>query len=96
MRYFLIIFLLFTATVFADDRQYKADAAVANIIFDYDYGSEFASCSVSEDGFVDLIMARNTSDKTYSEVLARMQNHSVVDGVLVLKSSPSCKISNWK
>ena len=79
-----------------EDRQAKADLAVANILFEYDYGSEFASYRVDDNGFVDILMARNTPDEIYAEVLTRMQNHPDIDGVLASKSGPACKVSNWK
>ena len=78
------------------DRQAKADLAVANILFEYDFGSEFASYRVDENGFVDMLMARNTPDEIYAEILTLMQNHPDIDGVLASKSGPACKVSNWK
>ena len=79
-----------------EDKQSKADIAVANILFDYEYASEFASYRVDEDGFVDLIMATNTPDEIYSEILTRIQNHPDINDVLPSKSGPACKISDWK
>ena len=69
-----------------EDRQAKADLAVANILFEYDFGSEFASYRVDENGFVDMLMARNTPDEIYAEILTLMQNHPDIDGVLASKS----------
>ena len=79
-----------------EDKQSKADIAVANILFDYEYGSEFSSYRVDENGFVDLIMASNTPNEIFSEILTRMQNHPDIDDVMSSKSGPACKISNWK
>ena len=79
-----------------EDRQAKADLAVANILFEYDYGSEFASYRVDDNGFVDILMARNTPDEIYAEILTLMQSHPDIDGVLASKSGPACKVSNWK
>jgi len=88
--------MLVTATGYAEDnKQSKADAAVANILFDYDFGSEFATYRVNEDGFVDIIMAKNTPAKVYSEILNRLQNHPDIDGVMPSKSGPACSVSNW-
>jgi len=95
-------FLFFVAISFSniawseEDKQSKADYAVANILFDYEYGSEFASYRIDENGFVDLIMASNTPDEIFSEILTRMQNHPDIDDVMSSKSGPACKISNWK
>lgn len=88
--------LLFSESGIAEeDKQSKADLAVANILFDYDFGSEFASYRVDENGFVDLVMASNTPSTIYSEILTRMQNHPDIDDVMASKSGPACKISNW-
>ncbi len=93
----VFIFLMFSHNSLAEqDKQSRADIAVANILFDYDYGSEFASYRVDENGFVDLVMATNTPDEIYAEILTRMQNHPDIDDVLSSKSGPACKISNWK
>lgn len=92
----LILFFSISTPVFGEeDAQDKADRAVANILFDYDYGSEFASYRVNEDGFVDIIMARNTPSNIYSEILTRLQNHPDIDGVMPSKSGPACNISKW-
>ncbi len=97
MRYlFLILFFVgFSTTTIAEDAQSKAEVVVANILFDYDYGSEFATYKVNEDGFVDLTMASNTPDKVYGEILTRMKNHPDIDDVLASKSGPACQITNW-
>ena len=93
----IFISITFSATSWAEeDKQSKADIAVANILFDYEYGSEFASYRVDENGFVDLIMATNTPDNVFSEILTRMQNHLDIDDVMSSKSGPACKISDWK
>ena len=92
----LVCSMMISTAVYAEvDKQSKADAAVANILFDYDYGSEFATYRVNEDGFVDIIMARNTPEKFYSEILNRLQNHPDIDGVMPSKSGPACSVSNW-
>jgi len=92
----LTVLIAFTdASLAEEDKQSKADLAVANILFDYDYGSEFASYRVDDNGFVDLIMASNTPGHIYSEILTRMQNHPDIDDVLASKSGPACKISDW-
>lgn len=92
----LIIFLNFSQASWAEeDKQSRADIAVANILFDYEYASEFASYRVDEKGFVDLVMASNTPDHIYSEILTRMQNHPDIDDVLSSKSGPACKVSDW-
>lgn len=97
LSFVVSLYLVFSQVIWAEeDKQSKADIAVANILFDYDFGSEFASYRVDENGFVDLIMASNTPDEIYSEILTRMQNHPDIDDVLPSKSGPACKISDWK
>ena len=98
IKLLIVIFLtvLHTQNAYSEqDAQSKADAAVANILFDYDYGNEFASYRVNEDGFVDILMARNTPDPVYGQILTRLQNHPDIDGVLASKTGPACKVSNW-
>lgn len=97
LRYLILLSLLLVWPPVAaeEDAQSKADSAVANILFDYDYGDEFASYRVSEDGFVDLLMASNTPENIYAEILTRLQNHPDIDGVLASKSGPVCKVSQW-
>lgn len=87
-----VLLVLPTVTTALADELGKADAAVANILFDYDGAQEFASYRVNEDGFVDIIFARNTPDALYSEVLNRLQNHPDIDGVLSGKGGPVCKL----
>jgi ABC-type sugar transport system substrate-binding protein len=68
----------------------KADAAVANILFDYDYSEEYASYAVKEDGFVDVTFAKNTPDELYSEILNKLNNHPDINGVLAGKTGAYC------
>lgn len=74
----------------------RVDAAVANILFDFDGADEFASYRVNEDGFVDIVFARNMPDKVYSELLTRLQNHPDISGVLAGKGGPACQVDSWK
>ena len=97
MKYFYSAFLaglLFinTANLSIADALEKADAAVANILFEYDGSNEFASYRISEDGFVDIVFARNTPDKLYSEILNRLQNHPDIRDVLAGKGGPVCRL----
>jgi len=66
----LLVFL--SAPVFSEDALSKADAAVANILFEYDGSEEFASYVVSDSGFVDIIFANNIPNKLYSEILNKL------------------------
>ena len=91
-----VSFLISALACAEEDPQAKADLAVANILFEYEFGSEFASYRVDDNGFVDILMARNTPDEIYAEILTLMQNHPDIDGVLASKSGPACKVSNWK
>ena len=73
-----------------DSAQDIADSAVANILFDYDGSSEFASYTVNDSGFVDIIFARDMPDKLYGEILTKLQNSTEISGVLSSKSGPIC------
>ena len=96
-RISLIILLLisFSGLPHADALS-KADAAVANILFDFDGADEFATYRVNDDGFVDIVFARNMPDKVYSELLTRLQNHPDIHGVLAGKGGPACQVDNWQ
>lgn len=95
LRYVLFIFTFVSAwPVYAEgDAQAMADKAVANILFDFEYGSEVASYRVNEDGFVNMEFARNTPDKLYGDILTKIKNHQDVKGVLASKTAPACAIS---
>lgn len=95
LRYFIfIIYLVYALPVFAEnDAQAMADKAVANILFDYEYGSEIASYSINDDGFVNMEFARNTPDKLYADILTKIKNHPDVKGVLASKTAPACAIN---
>lgn len=88
----LVTGLLFAQPIQAADRLQRADAAVANILFDYDGSFEFASYKVSESGFVDITFARNTPDALYSEILGKLEGHPDIDGVLSGKGGPTCDL----
>ena len=75
------------------DPQSMADKAVANILFDYEYGSEFASYRISDDGFVSMEFARNTPDNIYGDILTKIKNHPDVKGVLASKTAPACSVN---
>ena len=79
--------------VLAADALYGADAAVADILFEYDGSESFASYAVSEDGFVDITFARNIPDELYGEILQRLKDDQHIAGVLAGKSGPVCAFS---
>ena len=95
-RSIILIVLLFSPFCvplsFAEDEQGKADAAVANILFDYDGASEFASYRVSDSGEVDITFARNMPDKLYSEILNKLANNPDIKHVLAGKGGPTCSL----
>jgi hypothetical protein len=93
----LLISYAYSVTGYAEmDAQSKADEAVAVTLFEYEGSDEFASYRVNEDGFVDIVFARNMPDKLYAELLTKLQNHPNIDGVLAGKGGPLCKIDTWK
>ena len=88
----LIAGFLFAQPIQAADHLQRADAAVANILFDYDGSFEFASYKVSESGFVDITFANNTPDALYGEILDKLEEHPDIDGVLSGKGGPTCDL----
>jgi len=76
----------------AEDKLQQADAAVANVLFDYEGSFEFASYKVDKNGFVDIVFARNTPDDLYGDILGRLQNHPDIDGVMAGKGGPTCDL----
>ena len=79
-----------TAPLLADELD-KADAAVANILFEYDGSEEYASYKANEDGSVDLIFANNTPDDLYEDIITKLQNHPHITSVLASQGGPACK-----
>jgi len=93
MRFFFFALLLFNVSLpLQADELDKADAAVANILFEYDGSEEFATYKANEDGSVDLIFARNTPDQLYEDILTKLQNHPHIRSVLASKGGPACRI----
>ncbi len=88
----LLATLIFAAPVVASDAEYKADSAVADILFEYDGSEQYASYAVNEDGFVDITFASNIPDELYSEILGRLKKHKDIDGVLAGSSGPACSL----
>ncbi len=88
----LLVVSILAAPVSASDAQFKADSAVADILFDYDGSEQFASYAVNQDGFVDITFSKNIPDTLYSEILQRLQNHADIDGVLAGTGGPSCRL----
>ena len=76
----------------AEDILLKADAAVANILFEYDGSEEYATYKANDDGSVDLIFASNTPDKIYEDILTQLQKHPHISSVLASKGGPVCKL----
>jgi hypothetical protein len=87
----LLCFLLSTSVLHADELA-QADAAVANILFEYDGSEEYATYKTNDDGSVDLMFASNTPEKLYEDILTRLQNHPHISSVLASKSGPICKL----
>ncbi|MGD8514784.1 MAG: hypothetical protein PVF52_04150, partial [Granulosicoccaceae bacterium] len=83
--------LLFSSNVMADALG-KADAAVTDILFNFDGSEEYATYRANEDGSVDLVFARNTPDDLYERILTKLQNHPDIRSVLASKGGPACKL----
>lgn len=89
-----VLLLAFSSVlpVSAGEIQFKADTAVADILFDFDGSEIYASYVVGEDGFVDITFARNIPDHLYSEILQRLKDDERIAGVLAGTSGPSCSL----
>lgn len=74
-----------------EDAQSRADRAVANLLFEYEGAEEFASYLIRPDGFVDISFASNMPDALYSELLARLQKHPDINGVIAGKGGYACQ-----
>lgn len=94
MKHMILIgfFLLCITTATMADELNNADAAVANILFEYDGSEEFATYIIKEDGFVDITFARNMPDKLYGEILTKLKSHADIKGVLAGRGGPICKL----
>jgi len=79
-------------SIYGKEAQNVADKAVANILFDYDGSTEFASYIVNESGFVTIVFANDTPDKLYSEIVTKMQNSKKISGVDSSKTGASCDL----
>ena len=84
--------LIWASPILAEDALLKTDAAVADILFEYDGSEEFTSYAVRESGFVDITFPSNMPDELYIEILNKLKSHPDIDGVLAGKSGPSCKL----
>ena len=88
----LLAFLLIPALVHSESMASKADFAVAEILFEYDGSEEYASYRVADDGFVDVTFAVNMPDDLYSDILARLNSHPDIKGVLAGKTGSFCPL----
>ncbi len=89
-----VLLLVFSSVlpVSASEIQFKADTAVADILFEFDGSETYASYVVGEDGFVDITFSRNIPDDLYSEILQRLKDDARITGVLAGSSGPSCSL----
>lgn len=94
LKHFFILSIFITfATVqvcYAEDALSRADAAVANILFEYDGSEQFASYSISERGDVNITFAENMPDELYAEIVTKLSSHPDIHSVLAGKGGPSC------
>lgn len=78
-----------SALLYADALD-RADAAVAEILFEYDGSQEFATYKISESGDVEILFAVNMPDSLYAEIVTRLGKHKDINSVLAGKGGPSC------
>lgn len=89
--FFALLFSIGTTMPLLADELDKADAAVANTLFEYDGSEEYATYKANEDGSVDLIFANNTPDDLYEDIITKLQNHPHITSVLASQGGPACK-----
>jgi hypothetical protein len=89
---FGLFLVLFSNSGIAEDAVSRADYAVANILFEYDGSEAFASYTVNDNGFIDIVFANNFPDTLYSEILNKLKNHPDIDGILAGKTGPICSV----
>ena len=80
MKPFLLALCLGLSPLPALAGQAEADAAVTAILFAQDM--ENVSYTVRHDGYVDILFGAAVSDADYSRLLALLQNHPDIPGVL--------------
>jgi hypothetical protein len=91
--YLSLVLCLFTVPLaHSESVASRADLAVAEILFEYDGSEEYATYRVADDGFVDVTFAVNTPDPLYSEILARLNSHPDINGVLAGKTGSFCPL----
>ncbi len=78
------------ASALADESETKAGEAVANVLFDFDGSNEFVSYVVRPGGFVDAVLARNTPEPLYNELVERLRAHPDVKDMLAGRGGPAC------
>ena len=81
---------LTSCSVTSDVSQNNADAAVANILFDYEYSEEYTSYLVRDNGFVDVTFAQNIPTDLYNEIVSKLNNHPDIKGVLAGTTGSYC------
>lgn len=92
VRFITVLSLLSALPAWAeDDAQSKADRAVASLLFEYEGAEEFASYLIRPDGLADISFASNMPDALYSEMLAKLQKHPDINGVIAGKGGRACK-----
>lgn len=89
----IFLFSLFAGPAsYAEDALSKADAAVANILFEYDGSEQYASYIISEDGDVNITFAENMPDDLYAEIIVKLNNSPDIHSVLAGKGGPNCEL----
>ena len=93
MTLILVVIVAFiSSNLLAEELSARADLAVANILFEYDDASDFATYQVNEEGLVDIVFARNMPDALYSELLNKLENDPNIKGVLAGRGGPACTL----
>lgn len=89
----VFLFILSFGLAYADSKADKAEAAVADILFEYGL-DEFATYNIDEDGSVDITFPNNTPNKIFGEILGALRAHKDIDADNLMpgRGGPACSM----
>ena len=91
-RLWLVVVMLgslWMTAAFADAMS-DADAAVTDILWNYEGAAENAVYAVDARGNLDITFPRDVPDDVYIEIIDELKAHPDIKGVLAGKSGPAC------
>ena len=93
IKYLFIVFIISinVTSVYADGITEKAEAAVADILFENEL-DEYTTYSIEEDGSVDITFPNNTPNKIYGKIVRELKSHKNIVSVLPGRGGPACSL----